>query len=98
MLNLEYLRSFKIYQIAVFDVVISYLGIYLISPILIKLFNKIGIKTSKKTWMWLMFPLSLLAHFFIGQDTTLLKMFLNPNSFYTVKAVIVFMLIMAFKN
>lgn len=98
MLNLEYLRSFRIYGIAIFDVAISYLVIYLISPLLIKLFEKIKIKTTKKTWLWLMFPLSLIVHFVIGQETTLLKMFLNPTGFYAIKAVIIFMLIMAFKN
>jgi len=98
MFSIEHLRSFRIYQIAIFDVAISYLAIYLLSPLLIKLFRIININTNRSNWLWLMFPISIIVHLLIGQETTLTKIILEPTDNLPIKALILFMLIMGLRK
>lgn len=98
MFNLEYLRSFRIIDIAIFDVVVSYIGVYLVSPLLIRFFRKFKINTTKQTWLWLMFPISVVVHLLVGQQTTLVKMILDPSNYFAIKLIILFMIIMGFKQ
>lgn len=98
MITLEYLRSFRIFQLAIFDLAVSYLGVYLLSPLLIKLFEKLHLKTSKAQWLWLTLPLSIVIHLLAGQHTALTKMMLDSHSFYLVKAIVLGMVFMAFRK
>jgi len=88
MFSVEYLRSFRIGGYAVFDFAISYLGVYLLSPILIKLFKKLGKKVSLAQLMYLVLPVSILTHVLTGQDTLLTRQFLDLYGYYLVKLVI----------
>jgi len=96
-ITLEYLRSFRIYNIAIFDLVMSYIGIYLLSPLLIKIFNIFKIKTNKSFWLWQTLPLSIIIHILVGQQTELTRMILNPQSYYLVKLIVILMVIIGFK-
>jgi len=98
MTSLEFLRSFRVYKIAVFDLILSYFGIYLLSPLLIKLFKKLNIKTSKTQLLWLTLPLSIVIHLLVGQETPLTKMVLDQHDYYLVKIIILAMIFMAFKK
>jgi len=94
----ETLRLFKIGPFAIFDFVISYLGIYLLAPALSKLALKIKLHISRTQWLWLVLPLSILIHLLFGQRTPLTQMVINPNNFYLLKILIIFMLFMGLKD
>ena len=97
-LSIEFLRSFRVFQIAIFDLVISYLGIYLISPLIINFSKKIKIKTNKAQLLYLTLPASIIVHLLVGQETTLTKMFLDPSNYYLTKIIILSMIYMAFRR
>ena len=87
--SIEYLRSFKVFEYAIFDFALSFLGVYLLSPILSWLLTKINVKISKKSWLLLTIPISIPIHYLVGTITPLTEQFLNPNGDFIVKIVIV---------
>jgi len=95
---IEVLRQFKIGQFAVFDTVISYVGIYLLAPQLTKLTLKAHLQISRTQWLWLVLPLSIVIHLIFNQKTPLTNMVLNPNGYYLLKFLILFMLFMGLKD
>lgn len=95
---IQFLRQFKIGPFAIFDIVISYVGIYILSPLLIKIFKLIRINTNLSTWMWLTLPLSIVFHVIFNQNTPLTRMFLNTSDYWLVKSIIVIMFIFAFSS
>lgn len=85
------LRSFRVGPFAIFDFAISYLIVYLLSPYLYRM----GVKLSRKQFLWLTLPFSILVHILFGSMTPLTKMFLNPHGDYWVKILVIFMIFMA---
>ncbi len=69
MSTIEFLRSFRIGGYAVFDFVASFVGIYLIAPLLSKLFRQIRIEIPILSWMYLTIPIGILAHVLSGSIT-----------------------------
>jgi len=92
MIYLELLRSIRIGPFAVFDFTITYLFAFLIGPYL----KKIGIPLTREQLMYLVLPLSVITHLVFGVDTPLTKMILDPYGHFIWKAVIIFMIILAF--
>ena len=82
MFNIEYLRSFRVGEYAIFDFVVSFLGVYILSPLLVKLFLIFKISTSKKVWLYLTLPIGILAHLLSGQMTKMTEDFLNPSDYF----------------
>jgi hypothetical protein len=74
---LQILRQFKIGPFAVFDTVTAYLGVFLIAPLLTKLFSKMNIIISRAGWIWLTLPISVLFHLVFRQNTPFMKMLLD---------------------
>lgn len=89
MINLEYLRSFRIGEYSIFDLVISFLGILLISPLLTKVFKLIHLEIPLKSWLFFTLPLAIFAHILVGQNTLMTTYFLDPHSHYLLKISIV---------
>lgn len=89
MITIEYLRSFHIGPYAIFDFVVSFLGVYLLSPILSKLFLKIGLKLSAHNLLLLTVPASILIHLLVGKITPMTRDFLNPDDHYLLKFLII---------
>lgn len=89
--TLEFLRSFKLFGFALFDFSLSIIGVYFLSPLLSQIFFKLGIQISRKSWLFLTVPISIVAHIVVGADTPLVQNFLDIQSGYVVK-VIVFVL------
>jgi len=89
MTTIETLRQFKIGEYAVFDFVVSYLFILLISPLLSKLFLKIRISIPKINWLFLTLPLSILIHVLVDNITPMTGDFLDPSGHYFIKFIIV---------
>lgn len=98
MFNLDFLRSFRIFEMAIFDLVLSYLGIWLLSPFLIKTFKKFNIKITRIQWLWLVLPLSIIIHLAVGQETALTRMIFDPYGNHLIKVVVLGMIFMIFKK
>jgi hypothetical protein len=92
-MDIVYLRSFKVGPFAIFDLVVSYVGIYLIAPLLSWVLSLVGLKADRAAWLWLTLPLAILFHLIFNQNTPLSKMVLSPNSGWLAKVVLVVMLV-----
>jgi hypothetical protein len=89
MISIEYLRQFRFGGYALFDLIVSFLGIYLLSPLLTKLFLKLRIKVPKYSWMFLTLPIGILVHILVGNITPMTKNFLATGGQYPLKIIIV---------
>lgn len=97
-MTIEYLRSFRITNYAIFDLAVSFLGIYLLSPLLTKIFLKLNINTSTLSWLLLTLPLSILIHILVGNYTKMTQDFLDPSGHYYIKIFILTLLILGLKS
>lgn len=97
---LNILRQYKIGPFAIFDTVTAYLGIFLIAPLLTKLFYKIHINISRAGWLWLTLPISVIFHLVFRQNTPLMKILSDPFKFefYLVVVVLLFMIYMGLRK
>jgi hypothetical protein len=98
MTTIELLRQFRLAGYAIFDFAASFLGIYLLSPWLSKVFLKLNLSIPKHNWLFLTLPLSVLVHLLVGQATQMTKDFTNLNSHYILKAVILGLLFLGLKG
>lgn len=85
---IDFLRQFRIGGFTVFDAAASFLGIYILSPLLSKLFRFIGLDIPRKSWLCLVLPIAVVAHFLSGNLTPMTREFLDLNGYYLLKAVI----------
>lgn len=92
------LRQFKIGSFTIFDTGTAYLGVFLLAPLLTKLFSKLHLYISRTAWLWLTLPISVIFHLVFRQHTPFMKMLLDPNGFYIAKIILLFMLYMGLKN
>lgn len=95
---IPFLRQFRFGPFAIFDFAASYLGVYLLSPLLIKLLNKLGVKTTKASWLWLTLPIGVLIHILFKQFTPFTLMFIDLNGGYLAKLLVVVMLYLGFRD
>ncbi len=95
---IETLRQYRILDYAIFDFVVSFIGVYLLAPLLSKLFLKINIKISRLSWLYLTLPLSIIIHLLFSTYTQMTKDFLNLDSHYLLKLVILILLYLGLKD
>ncbi len=95
---IEVLRQPRLDEYAIFDLVTAFLGIYLLSPLLSKLFLKIHIKIPKKNWLFLTLPIGILFHVAIGQMTIMTKNFLNPYTHYLLKTSVLILFLLGLRG
>jgi hypothetical protein len=88
-----FLRQFKLGSFAIFDLVLAYLGIYLLAPTLSKIMRLLKLEIPRSTWIWLTLPIGVLFHLIFAQNTPLNAMLFDPSGNYLVKVVIVLMTI-----
>lgn len=98
MISIEFLRQFRIAGFAIFDFAVSFIGVYLLAPLLSKLFGKLGIQILKKNWLFLTIPLSVLIHVLVSQITPMTKEFLDPQGHFILKGVIIILLIFGLRG
>ncbi len=98
MISIDYLRQFRIAGYAVFDFAVSFLGIYLLSPLLSKLFRKIRIDIPKRNWLILTLPISIMVHLLFGRITPMTKNFLDLNGHYILKILIVGLTVLGMRS
>lgn len=94
MLTLEYIRQFRVFGYALFDLGVSFLGVYLLAPLLTKLFLMFGVKISRKSWLLLTLPLSIAIHLLVGTMTQMTRDFFDIQGHYVIKILIIGLLIL----
>ena len=94
MFSLENLRKFKIFDFAVIDFVVAFAAMYLLAPLLSKLFLKIGLDIPKQNWLYLTIPISILIHILVGNITPMTKNFLDLRGHYVLKAIVLGLVIL----
>jgi len=95
---IEFLRQFRFLGYAIFDLAVSFLGIYLLSPFLSKMFLKIRISVPLVNWLFLTLPLGILVHLLFGQITPMTQNFLDLKSNYFLKILIAVLLFFGLKG
>ncbi|MCK5285635.1 MAG: RluA family pseudouridine synthase [Candidatus Pacebacteria bacterium] len=98
MILIEFLRQFRFYEYAIFDFIIAFLGIYLLSSSLSKIFLKIRINIPKQNWLFLTLPISIFIHLIIGEITPMTRDFININDYYILKILILGLFIIGVKG
>ncbi len=98
MITIEYLRSFRIGEFAIFDFTLAYLGVYLLVPILNKIILPTKRQLSHFRWILLVLPLSIIFHLIFGNMTPLTKLALDPTAGYGLKAILLIMLYLGLKK
>jgi len=95
---IEFLRQFRIGGYAIFDFAVAFLGIYLLSPLLSKIFLKFSIDIPKQNWLFLTLPIGILVHLLIGNMTPMTKALIDIHGHYVLKIVILILLILGLKG
>lgn len=98
MFSITYLRQFRIGEYAIFDFAVSFLAVYLLAPLLSKLFLKLRINIPKYNWLILTVPISILVHLLVGKITPMTKNFLDLNGHYILKIVIIGLLVLGLRG
>ena len=94
MISIEFLRQFRLGEYAIFDFAVAFLGIYLLSPLLSKIFLKIRISIPKQNWLFLTLPISIVAHLLVGKMTPMTQNFIDIHGHYILKVIILLLLIL----
>ena|SRR5680860_1686117 len=98
MVSLEFLRQFHAGDYAIFDLTVAFLGIFLLSPLLSKMFLKIGVYIPRVNWIFLTLPIGILVHVLIGSMTPMTKQFFSwPGNFW-LKVSILTLLILGLRG
>ncbi|MDQ7010041.1 MAG: hypothetical protein Q9M94_07160 [Candidatus Gracilibacteria bacterium] len=95
--TLDLLREFKVFDYAIFDLIVSFGGIYLLAPRLSKLFLKIKIDIPRKSWLLLTLPIGIIFHLIFGNITPMTRDLINPNDFYLLKILMLILIFFGFK-
>ena len=98
MITIEYLRSFRIGEFAIFDFTLAYVGVYLLVPILNKIILPTGRQLSRIQWLLLVLPLSIIFHLIFGNMTPLTRLAIDPSAGYGLKAILLIMLYFGLKK
>ena len=98
MIPIEFFRQFRFSGYAIFDFAIAFLGIYLLSPLLSKIFLKFRIDIPKKNWLFLTLPISIFAHLLVGKITPMTRDFMDIHNHYILKILILGLLILGIKG
>ncbi len=96
--TIEFLRQFRVLDYAVFDFAVSFLGIYLLAPLLSKIFLKIRLDIPRKSWLFLTLPISILTHLIVFSITPMTRDFFDIHDHYILKIVILILLFFGIKG
>ncbi len=91
---ITYLRHWRFEGYAIFDLALSFLGMWLLSSLLSKIFRVIHIHVPARNWIILTLPLSIVAHLLVGRYTPMVNNFLSPNDHWVLKLIILGCLIL----
>lgn len=98
MITIEFLRQTRVGGYALFDLAVSFFGMYLLSPLLSKIFLKFKVYIPKLNWLYLTLPIGIIAHILIGRITLMTANFLDLQGHYVLKVVIVILCILGLRG
>lgn len=90
---ITYLRQWRFEGYALFDLALSFLGMWLLSSLLTKIFRIIHVQVPVRNWIILTLPISIIAHLLVGQHTPMVRNFFDPSGHWILKIVVVLCLI-----
>jgi hypothetical protein len=97
-MSITYLRQFKLAGYAVFDFAASFLGMFLLSPLLSGLARRAGWQVPRGNWVFMAMPLGVAVHLASGNMTPMTRDFIDPRGHYLVKAAILVFLVLSFRS
>ncbi len=95
---IEFFRQFTLGGYAIFDLIVSFVGIYLLSPRLSKIFLKFRFDIPKLNWLFLTLPISISIHLIVGNITPMTRDFIDIHSHYFLKILILCLIILGTKS
>lgn len=95
---IAYLRQFRIGGFTIFDTAASFLGVYILAPLLTRLFRLIGFEIPRKSWLYLVLPIGIIAHSFSSTKTPMTKEFFDPAGYYPLKLIILILLVLGLRD
>jgi len=98
MIPIEFLRQFRFNEYAIFDFLVTFLGMYLLSPLLSKILLKLKIDIPKQNWLFLTLPISIFTHLSIGRITPMTRDFMDIHGHYVLKVLILGLLVLGIKG
>lgn len=97
-MSIDSLRQYRIANYAIFDLVISFVGIYFLSPLFTKLFRRLGLIVPRSSWLYFTLPLGILIHTLIGTKTLMTRNFLDLQGHVFLKLFIVGLFVMGLRG
>lgn len=97
-MTLEFLRSFRIGEYAIFDLSTAFIGVLILSPLLSRIFLKFRIKIPILNWVFLTLPIGIATHLVIGRMTNMTRYFIDPSGHYLLKIIILALLILGLRG
>ncbi len=98
MIPIAFLRQFRLGDYAIFDFAVSFLGFYLLAPLLSKLFLKIRVDIPHQNWLYLTLPIGIVSHLLTGKITPLTRDFIDLQGHYIVKIMIIGLLFLGLRG
>ncbi|EKD80155.1 MAG: hypothetical protein ACD_40C00193G0020 [uncultured bacterium] len=98
MSSIEFLRSFRIGEYAIFDLATSFIGVFILSPLLIRLFRMAHLEIPLTSWLLFTLPIGIGTHILTGNYTPMTKYFLDPSGHYPLKIFIIILFILGFRG
>jgi hypothetical protein len=80
-------------EYAIFDLLVSFLGIWLIAPLLSKLLKKVKIIVPKNNWVFLTLPIGIAVHLLFGKFTPMTRNFIDIHGHYLLKIAVIALMI-----
>ncbi|PLX28891.1 hypothetical protein C0581_00620 [Candidatus Parcubacteria bacterium] len=71
---------------------------YLLSPLLSKLFLKLRLDIPKKSWMFLTLPIGIVSHLLVGSITPMTRDLFDLNDHYILKIIMLILLFFGIKG
>ncbi|MCP6719205.1 MAG: hypothetical protein KJI71_03170 [Patescibacteria group bacterium] len=93
-----FLRQFRIAEFAAFDLTGAFLLMFLLSPLLSRIFRAVSVEIPKRNWVFLTLPISIIVHLSVGQMTPMTRDFLDIGGHYFLKIVIIGFLVLGLKG
>lgn len=89
MIPIEFLRQFRLGGYAIFDFLAVFIGMFLLAPLLSKIFLKLKIKIPQKNWLFLALPIGIATHLLVGKITPMTEDFINLHDHYVLKILVI---------
>ncbi len=98
MITIDALRKPHIAGYAAFDLLATFIGIYLLAPVLTKLTLKLGINVPRSSWLYFALPLGIITHLLVGNLTPMTRDFFDPSGHYLLKILVITLLVLGIRG